>query len=95
MSSAHNGASGDWFPAVGDASKRMAEWDEDQADQRRRRLTKVTEVVGEHRCGMEFDGVEPDAQDPFLTFDDMVPPDARGKRGRWRITVEFEPEEER
>lgn len=59
------------------------------------KLTKVTEIVGRHECGFDGDGVRPAHQPEHLaSFESMLPDGADGKRGRWRITVEFEPEEE-
>lgn len=57
--------------------------------------TKVTEVVGGHEYDYEFDGIVDRETDVCMCFHHMVPSDAEGKRGRWRITVEFEPEEDR
>jgi hypothetical protein len=54
---------------------------------------KVTEVVGEHYSDIETDIiVESDgARVSTYRLRDMLPDGAEGKRGRWRITVEFEP----
>lgn len=57
--------------------------------------TKATEVVGRHEFDYEQDGIQPMDRVESVHFNDMVPEECRGKRGRWRITVEFEPEEDR
>jgi hypothetical protein len=64
------------------------------------KLVKVTEVVGQLRWNRYADGPS-DAvfgdDDLPIELPEFVPDGARGAgspRGRWRITVEFEPEEE-
>ncbi|MGK3981244.1 hypothetical protein WMF38_57135 [Sorangium sp. So ce118] len=59
------------------------------------KFTKVTEVAGRQDHDYEFDGIVDRDADVYMCFSHMVPPESIGQRGRWRITVEFEPEEER
>lgn len=61
------------------------------------KLVKVTDVVGEHYSDVETDILveSNDGRVETYRLRDMLPDACEGKRGRWRITVEFEPEEER
>jgi hypothetical protein len=60
-------------------------------------VKKVTEIVGEHYSDIETDIIVESDGGRVEThrLSDMLPDGAEGKRGRWRITVEFEPEDER
>jgi hypothetical protein len=61
------------------------------------KLTKVTDVVGEHFSDIETDILVESDGTRVSTYKlrDMLPDGAEGKRGRWHITVVFEPEDEK
>lgn len=72
---------------------------EDGGERAATKLVKVTEVVGEHVYDGDADWISDLEDGSIARLNDMVPEGGRGageggRRGRWRITVEFEPLDE-